>query len=106
MPLVPFDALVSQKMESASFRKALLMESIEVMFNGEMELGKSLFKDFIKSTIGFVALGRRTGIPSKSLIRMFGPDGNPNASNLFKVIDVLRADTGVALHFSRDDFAA
>ncbi|WP_315738304.1 MULTISPECIES: hypothetical protein [unclassified Bradyrhizobium] len=39
------------------------------------------------------ALGR----PSKSLMRMLGPSGNPTAENLLGVIGVLQAETGVQL---------
>jgi hypothetical protein len=33
----------------------------------------------------------------KSLMRMFGPTGNPTAENLLGVIGVLQAETGVHL---------
>ncbi len=37
------------------------------------------------------------GAPSKSLIRMFGPRGNPQARNLFGVIGYLQKRDGLAL---------
>ncbi|MDZ7781639.1 MAG: hypothetical protein U5K56_01365 [Halioglobus sp.] len=46
---------------------------------------------------------RRFGIPrvfdksSKSLMRMFGPKGNPQASNLFAVIRYLQEQEGIHL---------
>jgi hypothetical protein len=36
-------------------------------------------------------------MPPKSLMRMFGPKGNPTAVNLFGVIVALQAKTGVHL---------
>jgi len=36
------------------------------------------FADYIKATVGFEKLGERRST-SKSLIRMFGPRGNPQA---------------------------
>jgi len=42
-------------------------------------------RDYIKATVGFEKLGAATGAPPKSLIRMFGPRGNPQAKNLFSV---------------------
>jgi hypothetical protein len=39
------------------------------------------------------ALGRSP----KSLMRMFGPSGNPTAENLLAVIGLLQAETGVRL---------
>jgi hypothetical protein len=38
-----------------------------------------------------------TGAPAKSLIRMFGPRGNPQAKNLFSVISYLQKKAGVHL---------
>jgi hypothetical protein len=72
------------------FREALLRESVETMLAGDMETGKSVLRDYIKATIGFAALGEGIGTPPKSLIRMFGPKGNPNADNLFRVLSHLQ----------------
>jgi DNA-binding phage protein len=54
-------------------------------------------RDYIKATIGFEALAEATGMPPKSLMRMFGPKGNPTAANLFNVIGALQAYAGVHL---------
>jgi hypothetical protein len=53
---------------------------------------------YIKATVGFERLGAATGAPPKSLIRMFGPRGNPQAKNLFSVIGYLQKRAGVRLH--------
>ncbi len=80
------------------FREALLRESIDAMLTGDLETGKAVLRNYIKATIGFPALGDSIGTPPKSLIRMFGPKGNPNASNLFKVLDHLQKRAGIQLH--------
>jgi hypothetical protein len=41
--------------------------------------------------------GAATGAPPKSLIRMFGPRGNPQAKNLFSVIGYLQKRAGMRL---------
>ena len=82
------------------FREALLRESVETMLSGDMETGKAVLRDYIKATIGFAALSEGVGTPSKSLIRMFGPKGNPNAGNLFKVLGHLQKHAGIQLHIS------
>jgi DNA-binding phage protein len=43
-------------------------------------------------------LGTALGISPKSLMRMFGPSGNPTAENLLAVIGLLQQETGVRLH--------
>ena len=37
------------------------------------------------------------GRPPKSLMRMFGPDGNPTAENLLGVVKALQDETGMQL---------
>jgi DNA-binding phage protein len=73
-----------------AFRAALLTEAVEEMLSGDLETGKAVLRDYINATIGFEKLSRATGTPTKSLMRMFGPKGNPRASNLFAVIKQLQ----------------
>ncbi len=77
-----------------------MRESVETMQSGDMETSKAVLRDYIKATIGFTALAESVGTPSKSLIRMFGPKGNPNAGNLFKVLGHLQKHAGIQLHVS------
>ena len=81
----------------AAFRDGLLKEAIECLLTGEIETGKILLRDYINATIGFEELAARTEKPAKSLMRMFGPKGNPNARNLFDVIGCLQENEGVHL---------
>jgi len=46
---------------------------------------------------GLRLLATATGAPAKSLIRMFGPRGNPQAKNLFAVIGYLQKKAGLHL---------
>ena len=49
------------------------------------------------SAFGFEKLSAVLGRAQKSLMRMFGPAGNPTAENLLGVISVLQTETGVHL---------
>jgi hypothetical protein len=80
------------------FAEALLREGIDAMLGGDIETGKTILRDYIKATVGFEELGEATGAPPKSLIRMFGPRGNPQAKNLFNVIGYLQKRAGINLH--------
>jgi DNA-binding phage protein len=84
--------------EDTKFAEALLREGVDAMLSGDVETGKTILRDYIKATIGFEKLGAATGAPAKSLIRMFGPRGNPQAKNLFSVIGYLQKQAGVELH--------
>jgi hypothetical protein len=80
------------------FRKALLREGIETMLGGDVDTGKAILRDYINATVGFEKLGHETGSSPKSLIRMFGPRGNPQARNLFTVLGHLQKHAKVTLH--------
>ena len=79
------------------FREGLLEEGIERLLAGDVDTGKILLRDYINATIGFAELGSLTGKPPKSLMRMFGPSGNPHARNLFEVISRIQQHEGVQL---------
>ncbi|MGC1414279.1 MAG: hypothetical protein WA817_03300 [Candidatus Acidiferrum sp.] len=77
------------------FRKALLREGIENFLAGDVETGKIILRDFINATVGFIKLGTATRRPAKSLMRMLGPRGNPQARNLFEIVAYLQRAEGV-----------
>jgi len=78
-----------------AFRKALLQEAVQGLLQGDIDAGRAAIRDYINATSGFEELSAAIGRPQKSLMRMFGPNGNPTAENLFGVIAVLQAETGV-----------
>ena len=80
-----------------AFREGLLKEGIECLLAGEVEAGKIILRDYINATIGFKELGALTKKPTKSLMRMFGPTGNPQARNLFQIISLIQQYQGVQL---------
>ena len=77
------------------FRKALLREGIENFLSGDVETGKIILRDFINATVGFTKLSDVTHRSAKSLMRMLGPRGNPQARNLFEIVAYLQHAEGV-----------
>ena len=77
------------------FRKALLREGVEAMLAGDVATAKTILRDYINATVGFSDLAEATHIPSKSLMRMLGPTGNPRADNLFEIVSFLQRREGV-----------
>jgi len=73
-----------------AFASALLEGAVECMLTGELPVARSLIRDVIKGSIGYAELSRRTRTPEKSLIRMFGPSGNPTAANMSCVLHELQ----------------
>lgn len=91
------DTVKARAEHDEAFRDALLTEGIDALLAGDMDTGKTILRDYINATVGFDKLAEDTGTPPKSLMRMFGPRGNPNARNLFTVIQWLQHASGVSL---------
>ncbi len=93
-----FKDYVKSRVETdPAFRQALFQEAVQTLIEGDIDTAKLVLRDYINATVGFQALSDRTGTPVKSLMRMFGPKGNPQARHLFGVIAALQADSGI--HF-------
>jgi DNA-binding phage protein len=73
-----------------AFRKELLRESVESFLSGDVETGKIVLRDYINATVGFAELSGATKHSAKSLMRMLGPSGNPQARNLFEIVEYLQ----------------
>jgi DNA-binding phage protein len=91
------ETMMARVRSDRAFRRELLKEGIECLLAGDMDTGKSVLRDYIHATIGFRALGKAVHISEKSLLRMFGPSGNPQAKNLFQVVAYLQRKEGVRL---------
>ena len=79
------------------FRQALLTEAMQALLDGDLDEGRAALRSCINATVGFEKLGAALGRSPKSLMRMFGPSGNPTAENLLGIITVLQNETGVRL---------
>ena len=91
------ETIFEEARKSPEFRQALLTEAAEILLSGDLETAKAMLRDTIKATIGYRSLTEATGIPEKSLIRMFGPKGNPRAAHLSLVIEALQRHEHVRL---------
>jgi len=73
-----------------AFRKALLIEGVEAFLSGDVETGKAVLRDCINATVGFGEVAKAVKRSPKSLMRMLGPSGNPQARNLFEIVGYLQ----------------
>lgn len=83
--------------ESNTFRRALLREAVSCMVAGDVDTGKSVLRNYVNGTVGFVQLAADLGRSPKVLMRMLGPTGNPQARNLFALIAHLQKLEGTVL---------
>ena len=93
-----FKSTIWERMQrDPELREALLQEGVACLLAGDLETGKAVLRDYINATIGFEALGNLTGKSPKSLMRMLGPGGNPQARNLLDIVAYLQKKEGVRL---------
>ena len=92
------ETILARAKADPRFREGLLRDGVESMLSGDVDAGKAILRDYIKATIGFERLGAETSLSPKSLIRMFGPAGNPQARNLFTIVAHLQRLAQVTLH--------
>jgi DNA-binding phage protein len=102
MPLTrDFKRTIQARIESdPAFRDKLLREGVECLLSGELETGKAILRDYINATVGFETLSNLTHKSAKSLMRMLGPKGNPQARNLFEIISHLQKTGGFRLELA------
>ena len=91
------ETLTARVERDARFREALLEEAVQCLLSGELDVGKSVLRDYVNATIGFQELGSLTSKSPKSLMRMLSTRGNPQARNLFEIIACLQEREGVQL---------
>ncbi|MCK0746540.1 DNA-binding protein [Chromohalobacter nigrandesensis] len=80
-----------------AFTKAMLDEAVTLFLNGEPDTARLILRDLVNATLGFEALAKETGKPSKSLHRMLSPSGNPGMDNLSAIIGALRKTLSINL---------
>lgn len=99
MPLTgDFKATVRDRAQrDPGFRTALLEGAVDTFLSGDVETGKAILRDYVNATVGFEALARAMTKSPKSLMRMLGPEGNPQASNLFAIFRFLQAKEKIRL---------
>ena len=89
------ETILARLEHDPEFRRELLKEGIDSLLVGDVGTAKVVLRDYVNATIGFPELGRQTRKSPKSLMRMFGPNGNPRTQNLFEIIDCLQRHEGV-----------
>jgi hypothetical protein len=89
-----FRETIREQMADADFRREFLREAVGNMVAGDLETAKSVLREYINGTLGFIALGEALSKSPKSLMRMLSPEGNPQARNLFEMVAYLQKIEG------------
>lgn len=91
------ETIQARARRDAAFREALLKEAVDALLSGDIETGKIVLRDYINATVGFDKLATATKKSPKSLMRMLGPKGNPQARNFFEIVAYLQKKEGLRL---------
>ena len=98
MPLTrSFRETIKEQLRSQDFRREFLREAVSNMIAGDLETAKSVLREYINGTLGFVALGHALAKSPKSLMRMLSLGGNPQARNIFEIVAHLQKIDGTVL---------
>jgi hypothetical protein len=92
-----FRETIRDELASEDFRRAFLCEAVGSMVAGDLETAKSVLREYVNGTVGFLKLGAALGRSPKSLMRMLSPTGNPQARNLFDIVAYLQKIEGTVL---------
>jgi DNA-binding phage protein len=92
---ISFADFTRARARDPAFRTALFNEAMHQLATGDLEETMLALRVYIKATIGFEKLAEATGTPVKSLMRMVGPKGNPQAKHLLAIVAILQKRTGV-----------
>ena len=94
------DTIKADLEQHRDFRRALLSEAVACMVSGDLETGKTVLREYDNGTVGFLTLGAALNRSPKSLMRMLGPSGNPQARNLFDIVAYLQKAEGTVLEIT------
>jgi len=99
MPLTKHfkETVMKRAQTDPKFRYELLREAINAFLADDVDLAKSLLRDYINATIHFDNLAKKLNKNTKSLQRMLGPQGNPSSRSLFAIIHQLQKTEGIKL---------
>ena len=91
------DTIQARAQRDPAFRKALLQEGVECLLAGMPIPARRCCATISMQRSGSRSSPKSSTISSKSLMRIFGPKGNPQASNQFAVIQYLQEQEGIHL---------
>lgn len=95
----PFLETVKERADKdPDFRAAMLAEATECFLNGEVDVAKTMLRDYVNATMGFQELATVLDKKPASLMRMLSKTGNPRAENLSALFASLQHHEGIEFH--------
>lgn len=91
------DTIKADLQANTGFRRALLREAVGCMIAGDVDTGKSVLRQYINGTVGFIKLGVDLDRSPRYSCACSRPSGNPQAKNLFAIVAYLQKIDGTVL---------
>lgn len=101
-----FRETVMEELRNKKFRRAFLGEAINDMLAGDLDSAKTVLREYINGTVGFIKAGEALGRSPKSLMRMLSQEGNPHARNLLELVAYLQKADGAVVEVHVGDAVA
>ena len=95
------ETVLARAKRDNEFRLALLMEAIDLLLEGDVEVAKKHLRDYIHASISMDKLAKMVQKKKTNIQRMLGPSGNPGIKNLFPIIKVLQEHEGIKITVAR-----
>ena len=89
------ETVLNRVQRDPDFRKALLAEALSEFLSGNLEVAKSVIRNYINAALSFQLLAERLHKNDKSLQRMLGPKGNPTTSHFCELLGAIQQMEGV-----------
>jgi DNA-binding phage protein len=89
------ETIVARIQRDPKFARALYVEAVSALLDGETAEGLSMLRDLVHAQITFKELARQTGLGEKTLHRMLNRNGNPTARNLGLIVKSIAEDLGI-----------
>lgn len=89
------ETVAKRAAEDPEFRYALLLDAINELLTGDLNVAKSLLRDYVNASPQFEVLARKMNKNSKSIQPMLGPNGNPTAENLKTLLKTVQKLEGI-----------
>lgn len=92
------ETILERAQNDPKFRVGLLTEAVECLVNDEIDVAKTLLRDYVNATLGFQELGNIINKKPTSVMRMLSDTGNPSIKNMSQVLSAVRQHEGIELH--------
>lgn len=80
------DTVMARAKADKEFREELIIEATNALLEGDIDIGKSLIRDYLNATEAFSAVAEQLHKDEKSIRRMLGPSGNPTLKNFISIL--------------------